>query len=254
MNEAARTGEIFCAGTQPRAVSCVVTADGGGSNGSRVRPWKLELQRLADELNISIEVHHLPPGTSKWNKIEHRLFSFITQNWRARPLVSYRVIVDLIAATTTQNGLKVLCELDDRSYPKGIVVSDEEMASLNIKRADLHGEWNYTIASSNQSREAVVSRRALSAYYPGGFSTVTAIFPARIFKILCGFFRPEFSYIFFHRPGCQNGLQNAEPRAPFIAELSRVAVDHSRRHPASFQGKISIGMPIVRPSSWSARP
>jgi hypothetical protein len=95
--------------------------------------------------------------STQWNKIEHRLFSFITQNWRARPLVSYRVIVDLIAATTTQNGLKVLCELDDRSYPKGIVVSDEEMASLNIKRADFHGEWNYTIASSNQSREAVVS-------------------------------------------------------------------------------------------------
>src|ERR1700674_3174076 len=93
---------------------------------------------------------------SKWNKIEHRLFSFITQNWRAKPLVSYRVIVDLIAATTTQPGLKVLCELDDKNYPKGIVVSDEEMASLNIKRADFHGEWNYTIASSNQSREAVV--------------------------------------------------------------------------------------------------
>jgi hypothetical protein len=115
------------------------------------------LQRLADELDISIEVHHLPPGTSKWNKIEHRLFSFITQNWRAKPLFSYRVIVDLIAATTTQTGLKVLCELDDKSYPKGIVVSDQEMASLNIKRADFHGEWNYTIAPSNQSREALVS-------------------------------------------------------------------------------------------------
>src|SRR5580700_4810560 len=141
----------------PLARRLVITADGGGSNGSRVRLWKLELQRLADELGISIEVHHLPPGTSKWNKIEHRLFSFISQNWRAKPLLSYRVIVELIAATTTQNGLKVLCELDDRSYPKGIVVSDEEMASLNIKRADFHGEWNYTIASSNQSREAVVS-------------------------------------------------------------------------------------------------
>ena len=91
----------------PLARRLLITADGGGSNGSRVRLWKLELQRLADELNISIEVHHLPPGTSKWNKIEHRLFSFITQNWRAKPLVSYRVIVDLIAATTTQNGLKV---------------------------------------------------------------------------------------------------------------------------------------------------
>ena len=137
----------------PLARRLLITANAGGSNGSRVRLWKLELQRLADELKISIEVHHLPPGTSKWNKIEHRLFSFISQNWRAIPLVSHRVIVDLIAATTTQNGLKVLCELDDRSYPKGIVVSDEEMASLNIKRADFHGEWNYTIASSNQSRE-----------------------------------------------------------------------------------------------------
>jgi len=95
--------------------------------------------------------------STQWNKIEHRLFSFITQNWRAKPLVSYRVIVDLIAAATTQTGLQVLCELDDKSYPKGIVVSNEEMASLNIKRADFHGEWNYTIAPSNQSREAVVS-------------------------------------------------------------------------------------------------
>ena len=119
--------------------------------------WKLELQRLADKLASRVDVDHLPPGTSKWNKIEHRLFSFITQNWRAKPLVSYGVIVDLIAATTTQTGLKVLCELDDKSYPKGIVVSNEEMASLNIKRADFHGEWNYTIAPSNQSRQAVVS-------------------------------------------------------------------------------------------------
>ena len=141
----------------PLARRLLITADDGGSNGSRVRLWKLELQRLADELDISIEVHHLPPGTSKWNKIEHRLFSFITQNWRAKPLVSYRVIVDLIAATTTQTGLKVLCELDHKSYPKGIVVSDEEMANLNIKRADFHGEWNYTIAPSNQSSEAVIS-------------------------------------------------------------------------------------------------
>jgi len=141
----------------PLARRLLITADGGGSNGSRVRLWKLELQRLADELDISIEVHHLPPGTSKWNKIEHRLFSYITQNWRAKPLVSYRVIVDLIAATTTQTGLKVFCELDHKRYPKGIVVSDEEMASLNITRADFHGEWNYTIAPSNQSCEAIVS-------------------------------------------------------------------------------------------------
>ena len=141
----------------PLATRLLITADGGGSNGSRVRLWKLELQRLADELGISMEVHHLPPGTSKWNKIEHRLFSFITQNWRAKPLVSYRVIVDLIGATTTKTGLKVLCELDENTYPKGIVVSDKEMAALNIKRAEFHGEWNYTIAPSNRLHEAIVS-------------------------------------------------------------------------------------------------
>ena len=141
----------------PLARRLLITADGGGSNGSRVRLWKRELQKLADELGITIEVHHLPPGTSKWNKIEHRLFSFITQNWRAKPLVSYRVIVDLIAATTTKAGLKVFCELDTNSYPKGIVVSEAEMASINIKRADFHGEWNYTIAPADQLREAVVS-------------------------------------------------------------------------------------------------
>jgi hypothetical protein len=140
----------------PLAKRLLITADGGGSNGSRVRLWKRELQRLADELGISIEVRHLPPGTSKWNKIEHRLFSFITQNWRAKPLVSYRVIVDLIAATTTETGVKVYCELDANSYPKGILVSDDEMASLNIQRADFHGEWNYTIAPSNQT-EAFIS-------------------------------------------------------------------------------------------------
>ncbi len=140
----------------PLAKRLLITADGGGGNGSRVRLWKRELQRLADELGISIEVRHLPPGTSKWNKIEHRLFSFITQNWRAKPLVSYRVIVDLIAATTTETGLKVYCELDANRYPKGILVSDEEMASLNIQRADFHGEWNYTIAPSNQT-EAFIS-------------------------------------------------------------------------------------------------
>jgi Rhodopirellula transposase DDE domain len=141
----------------PLAQRLVITADGGGSNGSRVRLWKLELQRLADELGISIAVHHLPPGTSKWNKIEHRLFAFITQNWRAKPLVSYRVIVDLIAATTTKTGLTVRCELDDKLYPKGIAVSDEQIQSLNIKRAEFHGEWNYTIAPSSRTIRAVDS-------------------------------------------------------------------------------------------------
>jgi hypothetical protein len=129
----------------PDAKYLTITADGGGSNGSRVRLWKHELQRLATELGIDIRVHHLPPGTSKWNKIEHRLFSFISMNWRARPLVSYQVIVDLIGATTTETGLTVRCELDTNTYPKGIVVSDEEMASISITRHEFHGEWNYTI-------------------------------------------------------------------------------------------------------------
>ena len=108
--------------------------------------WKRELQKLANELGLDIVVSHLPPGTSKWNKIEHRLFSFISQNWRAKPLVSYRVIVELISATTTQTGLTVRCQLDTSQYPKGVVVSDAEMAILNIKRAEFHGEWNYTIS------------------------------------------------------------------------------------------------------------
>jgi hypothetical protein len=130
----------------PEARRPVITADGGGSNGSRVRLCKRERQRLANELGIDIKVHHLPPGTSKWNKIEHRLFSFITQNWRGRPLVSYQAIVQLIAATTTKTGLKVRCELDTNAYPKGIKITDAEMKALNLHRHDFHGEWNYTIA------------------------------------------------------------------------------------------------------------
>ncbi|HET9582764.1 MAG TPA: ISAzo13 family transposase [Bradyrhizobium sp.] len=141
----------------PGATRLVITADGGGSNGSRVRLWKRELQRLADETGLAVEVHHLPPGTSKWNKIEHRLFSFITQNWRARPLVSYKVIVDLIAATTTTTGLKVHCELDANHYPKGVIVPEAEMNAINIHRAEFHGEWNYTIRPNSQSDRAVVS-------------------------------------------------------------------------------------------------
>jgi hypothetical protein len=126
-----------------------ITADGGGSNGSRVRLWKRELQKLANELGLDIVVSHLPPGTSKWNKVEHRLFSFISQNWRAKPLVSYRVIVELISATTTKTGLTVHCQLDTGQYPSGIVVSDAEMAAINIKRAEFHGEWNYTISPND---------------------------------------------------------------------------------------------------------
>jgi transposase len=130
----------------PKARRLVITADGGGSNGARVRLWKLELQTLADELGLAITVCHLPPGTSKWNKIEHRLFSFITQNWRGRPLVSHQVIVQLIAATTTKTGLKVRCELDPNSYPAGIKVADADFDSINLQRHDFHGEWNYTIS------------------------------------------------------------------------------------------------------------
>ena len=124
----------------------MIIADGGGSNGCRVRLWKTELQKLADELGQTITVCHLPPGTSKWNKIEHRLFSFITQNWRGKPLRSFRTIVELICATTTWAGLKVRAELDNNKYPKGIRISDDEMASLNLTRHDFHGEWNYTIS------------------------------------------------------------------------------------------------------------
>jgi transposase len=141
----------------PHARCLTITADGGGSNGSRVRLWKRELQGLADEIGLDISVHHFPPGTSKWNKIEHRLFSFITLNWRATPLVSYQVIVDLIANTTTRTGLSVRSELDTNSYPKGITVPDDEMAAINIVRDEFHGEWNYTIRPRYQSGEAADS-------------------------------------------------------------------------------------------------
>ena len=129
----------------PTAKHLVITADGGGSNGSRLRLWKRELQRLANELDIEIEVHHLPPGTSKWNKIEHRLFSFITQNWRGKPLITHQVIVNLIAATTTKTGLTVRSRLDARHYAKGRRVSDQQLADANLAPHAFHGEWNYTI-------------------------------------------------------------------------------------------------------------
>ena len=130
----------------PNANKLLITADSGGSNGSRVRLWKMELQNLADELGMEVSVCHLPPGTSKWKKIEHRLFAFITQNWRGKPLVSHEVIVNLIAHTTTSTGLKVRCELDSNAYPKGIKISDKELATINISKDNFHGEWNYTIA------------------------------------------------------------------------------------------------------------
>ena len=140
----------------PDARRLVINADGGGSNGVRVRLWKRELQSLANELGLAVEVHHLPPGTSKWNKIEHRLFAFISMNWRATPLVSYRVMIDLISATTTTTGLSVCCELDPADYPRGIAVSDVEMEALNIVRDSFHGEWNYTIRPQNMPERAVI--------------------------------------------------------------------------------------------------
>src|SRR6266511_1716499 len=130
----------------PKAKCLMISADGGGSNGYRVRLWKVELQKLADELKLPITVCHLPPGTSKWNKIEHRLFSFITINWRGKPLRSYRTIVQLIAATTTDSGLTVRAELDENKYPKGVKVSDTQLAAVNLSRHAFHGDWNYTIA------------------------------------------------------------------------------------------------------------
>ena len=133
-------------GRHPKATRLMISADGGGSNGYRVRLWKIELQNLANELKMPITVCHLPPGTSKWNKIEHRLFSYISINWRGKPLRSYRTIVQLIAATTTNAGLKVRAELDGRKYPKGVKVSEAQMATLNLSRHAFHGDWNYTIS------------------------------------------------------------------------------------------------------------
>jgi transposase len=129
----------------PQAKRLMITADGGGSNGSRLRLWKLELQTMADETGLAIAVSHFPPGTSKWNKIEHRLFSFISKNWRGQPLTSLQVIVSLIAGTTTRKGLKVHAEIDGRSYPAGIKVPDAEMELINLRRDEFHGEWNYEI-------------------------------------------------------------------------------------------------------------
>ena len=129
----------------PRARSLLVTADSGGSNGARVRLWKWELQRFADETGLSLRVCHLPPGTSKWNKIEHRLFSFITQNWRGRPLLTHATIVNLIAATRTNAGLKVRCELDRQDYPRDVKVTDDQMQAIHLEPDPFHGDWNYTI-------------------------------------------------------------------------------------------------------------
>jgi hypothetical protein len=129
----------------PQANRLLITADAGGSNGPRLRLWKVELQKLADQTGLRIAVCHFPPGTSKWNKIEHRLFSFISQNWRGKPLISFEVIVNLIAATTTARGLKVHAELNDQPYPAGTQIADKELAEVRLKRDKFHGEWNYEV-------------------------------------------------------------------------------------------------------------
>jgi len=134
----------------PGAHKLLVTADAGGSNGYRLRNWKLQLAKLAGELGLDITVCHYPPGTSKWNKIEHRMFSFITMNWRGRPLVSYRTIIELISATQTKS-LNLRADLDPRSYERGIKVSDAQLAAVPLQRHDWHGEWNYTVKSDAQS-------------------------------------------------------------------------------------------------------
>lgn len=129
----------------PNATKLLITADGGGSNGSRVRLWKTELQRFADEMGLEISVCHFPPGTSKWNKIEHRMFSYISQNWRGKPLVSIETIINLIGSTKTKKGLIIQTEVDTNEYAKGIKITDEEMESLALEREAFHGEWNYKL-------------------------------------------------------------------------------------------------------------
>jgi hypothetical protein len=129
----------------PKAKRLLITADSGGSNGARVRLWKWELQKLSDETGLEISVCHFPPGTSKWNKIEHRLFSFISQNWRGKPLVSHEVVINLIASTTTTAGLEVKSALDTNTYPAGLKISDRQMATLRLKRDKFHGDWNYSL-------------------------------------------------------------------------------------------------------------
>ncbi len=132
----------------PKATTLQITADCGGGNGNRTRLWKTELQKLADRTGLAISVCHFPPGTSKWNKIEHRLWSFIAKNWRGRPLASHEVIINSIAATTTSSGLEVYAQLDGRNYPKGIEVSDAELAAVSLEGDEFHPEWNYTIKPS----------------------------------------------------------------------------------------------------------
>ena len=135
-----------------KASHLLITADSGGSNGSRTRLWKVELQKMANQTGLTITVCHFPPGTSKWNKIEHRMFSFITKNWRGKPLTDRATIVNLIGSTTTEEGLKIRCELDTNHYPKGIKVSDAQMDKVKLKKHEFHGDWNYTIYPTKSKR------------------------------------------------------------------------------------------------------
>ena len=130
----------------PTAKKIMITADGGGSNGSRVRLWKTELQKLANELNVEIHVSHFPPGTSKWNKIEHKMFSFISQNWRGKPLINRATVISLISNTKTKTGLEIKARLDEKEYKKGIRISDQELKNVNLQKNEFHGEWNYAIS------------------------------------------------------------------------------------------------------------
>ncbi len=132
----------------PDAETLTITADSGGSNNPRTRLWRLELQRLADRTGLNIRVCHFPPGTSKWNKIEHRMFSFVSLNWRGRPLESLEIVINLIAATTTNTGLQIHARLDDSTHERGIEVTDEQLAAVNITQHTFHGDWNYTITPS----------------------------------------------------------------------------------------------------------
>ena len=141
------SGEII----YPKAKTITITADCGGSNGYRTRLWKLELQRLADETGLELKVHHFPPGTSKWNKIEHRLFSYISKNWRGKPLISTETVVNLISSTTTETGLTVNAVLDKNEYKTGIKVTKQEMESINLFRDSFHPEWNYSIKPNHLS-------------------------------------------------------------------------------------------------------
>jgi hypothetical protein len=132
-------------GSYPNATGLLINADSGGSNSAVSRLWKVEIQNFSDEIKIPITVCHFPPGTSKWNKIEHRMFSAISMNWRGRPLISHEVVVNLISSTTNKSGLKIECELDKNKYPKGIKITDEELSSVKISNHEVNGKYNYTI-------------------------------------------------------------------------------------------------------------